>query len=60
MKPKVVKREDGFDIMCDKESWVAKTKLPLHITADKGVVTFRTHNGKNPLTVKDIADLGYL
>jgi len=56
---KIVKREDGFDILIDKESWVAKTKIPLHISYDKCCVTFRTANGKNPLRIKDITDIGY-
>ena len=58
MKPKVVRNEDGFSIVVDKDSWVT------HVRYDTGngntVIEFRHSNGKNPLTVKDIADLGYL
>lgn len=56
MKPKVVRRDDGFDIVMDKDAWVYHVKND----RDKTMIEFRHSNGKHPLTVKDIANLGYL
>ena len=58
MKPKVVRNHDGFDIVVDKDAWV----YHVYSEGDKTLIKFKhsNGNGKNPLTVKDIADLGYL
>lgn len=57
------KREDSLDIIVDKDAWVTKTKIPIHIStapeADACCITFRTANGPYPLRIKDITDLGY-